>query len=1113
MKKAINIATIINYPKDGSKMFSIQKLSISKVINDLLRPIYLDSIHNMKTDKMINKLYTIVTLEKAALIVAVLLLSLYSSKAQNEMPHDSIVVKGIVVSESNTPLSNITVSIEGSKQTPVVTNDTGEFTIKSSTGVNWLVISPVSDFKTKRVFLNSRNELRIYLTPNDLSAGDDPLSILSQRTIKKDIVSAYFDLKVSDSYKTSAIWIDEFMQGKVPGMNVIRREGAPGTGAVGFLRGINSINTNNQPLYVVDGIPIENPGFFGSNLDGFAYDPLSGVNLLDISNVTIVKDPTVTSAYGSKASNGLVFIETLDPSATQTSIDVDLRTGYSLAPSNLIPQLNAVQHKTLANEVLFSSGLYEENIKLDYPDLFLTPKDARYIDYQHNTNWQDKIFADAMFRSLNLKVKGGDAIARYGLSFGYTTSNGIIKTTGYDSYNLRFVSRLNIFTWLRMSAGVSMNNNTSNMKESAKVKETNPILAALNKSPMLNPYQYDMEGKMITTLSEVDELGVSNPVAIIDNYKAQNNNYHLISTIGFEATIKKNIMLNTNFGLTYNALKEQIFMPNHGMAHYYNNEAWNVSKATNNYLMSIYNNTYLSYKTVINKVHNINSSTGLNLLTNTYQLDWGLTMNAHKNDQYKSLQDGTSNLRQIGGDNRNWNWVSLYENLNYTFKDKYLVTASVSLDGSSRIGDEAINTIKIINNPFGLYYSGGVGWRLSSESFLNKLSWLDELKLRISYGKSGNDDIGESNGSDYYKSIRFRETDGLFPANIPNKALSYETVSQINFGTDIALWGSRVRATIDFFNSTTNDMLILTPLKSYLGYSYRPENGGKMQNVGVELSSFLRIIDGRSFKWDVLANFSKIKNEILALKGDKLITQIDGGEVVNEIGSPANSFYGYIFRGVYASTEEANAADLRNDKLVKYLAGDSKYVDLSGPNGTPDGIINQYDKTTLGSSMPKFFGGLQNTFSYKRWTLDALINFVSGNEIFNYVRYKNESMTGIENQSASVLNRWHNEGQQTNVPRALSNDPVGNSAFSSRWIEDGSYLRIQNVSLGYKIPNKFLQFRNAEFYISANNILTLSKYLGYDPEFATSYHHSEQGVDYGQTPQARQFIIGIKLGL
>lgn len=1061
---------------------------------------------------MIKNLFTTANWKRAALIVPVLLLSLFSSRAQSQMAKDSILVKGVIVSGTNTPLSNITVSIEGSYQLPAVTNEAGEFSIKSSSGNNWLIISPVSDYKVKRVFLNNRKDLKVFLTSNDLSSGDDPLMILSQKIIKKDIVPSYFDLNPTDNYKTGALSIDEYMQGKVPGMNVVRRDGSPGSGAVISLRGANSIMTNSQPLFIIDGIPMESPGLLGSNLDGYAYDPLLSVNPLDISKVIVVKDPAVTSSYGSKASNGVIFMETLDPSATQTSIDVDLRTGYSLAPSNLIPQMDATQHKTLVNEELFSSGQFEEIIKLKYPNLFLGPNEERFIDYQHNTNWQKRIFDNSSFTNVNLKVKGGDAIARYGLSFGYTTNTGIIKTTGYDSYNLRFVSRLNIFTWLRMNAGVALTYSTANLKESAKVKETNPILAALGKSPMLNPYKYDLEGNMLTTLTEVDELGVSNPVAIIDKFEAKNSNYHFLSTMGFEGTITKDLMLNTNFGLTYNGTKEQIFMPNHGMDHYYNDEAWNVSKGSINYLLSFYNNTYFSYKKTINKIHHISSSTGLNVQTNDYQFDWAIAMNAHENDQYKSLSDGDNSLRRIGGLNKTWNWVSMYENLNYTFKDKYLASASVSLDGSSRVGDNAINTIKIANNPFGLFYSGGLGWRLSSEPILKHLSWLNELKVRASYGKSGNDDVGESNATDYYSPVKYRETVGLYPAIVPNPELSYETVSQINGGVDIALWGNRVRGTVDVFQSTTDNMLILAPMKSYMGYSYRPENGGSLQNTGIELSAFLRIID-RKFKWDVQGNYSKIKNEILSVKGDQLVSQVEGGELVNQVGSPVNSFFGYIYDGVYASTDEANAANLMNDKLIKYQAGDARFKDISGPDGTPDGVINQYDKTTIGSSMPDFYGGFQNTFTYKNWSLNTLINFVSGNKIFNYVRYQNEQMTGLENQSATVLNRWQNEGQVTNVPRALWNDPVGNSAFSTRWIEDGSYIRIQNVSLSYKLSNKFLSFRNAEFYVTANNILTISKYLGYDPEFAYSYSQSEQGIDYGQTPQARQFIFGIKLGL
>jgi TonB-linked SusC/RagA family outer membrane protein len=927
------------------------------------------------------------------------------------------------------------------------------------------------------------------------------------------MVASHSSVNSNTIKETPALSIDQFFQGRVSGLNVINRSGDPGSGAVSFTRGVNSINSNNSPLYIVDGIPVMPSDVFGSNLDGYEYNTLLSINPLDISKTTIVKDATLTAPYGSKASNGLVVIETLDPSATQTVVELDLRGGYSLEPSNQIPQMNAGQHKTLISELLFSSGMPEEQIVEEYPNLYLTPKDDRYIDYQHNTNWQDLVFTNAAFTNLNIKVKGGDEIARYGLSFGYMNNNGIVETTGYDGYNLRFVSLLNIFTWLKLNASVSLSYNNSNLKESARITETSPIYASLAKSPMLNPYQYDNEGQELTALSEPDELGISNPKAIIDNYEATNSNFNFLSTLGFSAEIKKNLVLNSNFGITYNVLKEQIFQPNQGMESYYNKEAINVSKATNNSLNSFYNNTYLKYKKNFGKNHILTSNTGANILTNKFELDWGLTKNAHENDEYRMLQDGQNNLREIGGENRNWNWLSFYENVTYGYKDKYLASASVTLDGSSRVGDNAANTFKIGDVPFGLFYSFGGAWRISNESFLKNSPKLEELKLRLTYGHTGNDAIGEINATDYYNAVKFRETSGLIPGVVPNDELTYETVDQLNGGIDIALWGNRIRASADMYRSTIDNMLIYTPLQAYFGFDFRPENGGKMQNTGFDISAVFRLFDKPNFKWDLQASYSKVANEVLEIKGDKLITQVQGAELVNMPGEQANSFYGYIYEGVYLTAAEAQNSGKVNDRYVKYQAGDAKFKDISGPNGTPDGVINNYDKTVIGSSNPENYGGIGNTFTYKRWALNAFVQFVSGNELYNFVRYQNESMISLGNQSTRVLNRWEYDGQQTEIPRALYNDPVGNSDFSTRWIEDGSYLRLKNVSLSYTIPGEFLVFKNAQFYVSGTNLLTASNYLGYDPEFSYSSAHVMQGIDYGFTPQARQFVFGIKLGL
>lgn len=1023
---------------------------------------------------------------------------------------DTLVVKGVVKAGGGDPVPNVALSIEGSSMLPVITDSTGLFTLKVPSGSAWIIVSPTGAWKHRRIFVNMRSELTVYLNGIDQISGDDPLLVLNQERLRKDMASAFAEPDMSKRHHTSAFTMDEYMQGNVSGMYTVNRSGDIGSGALTTLRGVRSIYANNQPLYVVDGIPINSLNLFSSKLEGYQYNALLGVNSFDVSAITVVKDPVYSAAYGSKGSNGVIFVKTLDPSVTQTSIEVDARFGYSLAPANKIPQLDAAQHRTLMNELLFSSGQDEEVMRENFSALYAEVGDDEYINYQHNTNWQDLIYDDAFFYNLNINVKGGDEIARYGLSFGYMNGEGIVKNTGFKGYNLRFVSHLNIFTWLKMDAGVALSNNNSSLKESAIISETSPLMTSLAKSPLLGPYQYDTEGNQLTTLAEVGVIGVSNPLAVIENYEATNVNYNFTSFVGAEFTLNREFSIRTKLSYNYDVMKETQFLPNLGMELYENQEAYNVSRAANNDLNSFFNNTYLLYEKNIGTDHSIVSNTGMNIMSNSYEFDWGLTKNAHPNDEYRALGDGQNNLREIGGANRDWTWISFYENVTYGFRDKYLATASLTLDGSSRIGKEAENTMKIGGQPYGFFYSAGLAWRISSESFMKNMSWLEDFKLRFSVGKIGNDDIGESSSSNYYQAVKFRETVGLYPALLSNDKLTYETVGTVNGGIDLSFLGNRFMITADYFVSNTNDMIIFAPIEAYFGYDFRIENGGKIRNTGIELSAFLRIIDGSSFKWDIKGTFSKVENEITEIKGDKLVYTIPGGEKVNQVGYSANSFYGYVFEGVYATAPET---PLMNDRGFLYGAGDAIYKDISGPEGISDGVINEYDKTIIGSPDPDFFGGITTVLNYKRFTVSGSLQYVVGPEVYNYVRYKNERMVNLANQSVNVLNRWEHDGQETSVPRAVWEDPMGNSDFSTRWIENGSYLRVKNITVSYKVKTQFLFFKNAEVYVSANNLFTVTDYLGYDPEFAYSFSQIYQGVDYGLTPHPRQFIAGIKIGL
>ena len=1043
-----------------------------------------------------------------------ILIIVFISAFQTIYGQDSYTVKGKIVTSNGKPINNVSVSVVGVDAAPVVTDEEGNFTIQTPSGNEWLIIDPLAAYKNKRVFLNNRKEMVIYLSEIDMRSGHDDIATINQINIKRrDIVGSFTELEMDMLGKRNIITIDQAFQGKVPGVFTTSHSGMPGQGAVSFLRGINSMHASNSPLVVVDGMPIENTGIFESNIDGNEYNPLTSIDPADISEVTILKDPSMTSVYGSKAANGVILINTLEPKSTETTINASLRSGYNVAAQDFIPQLNDVQYKSLANEVLITSPSKEENFSEDYPGLYMNKGDKSFSRYNHNTNWQDMIYADGLSMNAYLSVKGGSDIARYGLSVGYHNEEGTFKNTSYDRFNVRLVSDLNIFSWFQMKINANLTNSNAFLMESAISTQTSPMHASLAKPPIMGPYQYDNEGNQLSLIDNVDELGTSNPLAVTSSFKGENKNYRLLSSVLGLFQINENLTFNSLVGLNFNTMKESVFMPNNGMELYADEEAYNVAQHTNNFLYTFNNNSYFEYSGNIDGIHEFKTALGLRVQTNTLQVDFGEAMNMPENDQFQSLQSGQNDLRKIEGSNALWNWMSLYNQITYKYKDKYVFNTGISADFSSLTGKEAETAFNMMDMPFGLFYSMGAGWRISEEIFLKNIHAIENLFLRASYGTNGNGDIGNYNALDYYKLSRYRETSVLVPGGLPNESLKYEENQKFNAGLNVSLWGSRTRLMMDYFLNTTKDMVIYEAQENYTGFTFKPTNGGEVQNRGLELSVFQRIIDGQHFEWDFSTALSFVSNEVTEIKGDKLVTAFVGGEFVTMEGKPINSFYGYQFEGVFKNSAEADSANLINDKGIPFGPGDAIYKDISGPDTIPDGQINNYDKVTLGSPMPEFFGSISNRFKYKRWSLDVMLQFVYGNEMYNYNRYLNERMSDLSNQSQHVLKRWQHEGDETNVPRALWNDPVGNSDFSSRWIEDGSYMRLKNITLGYSIQEAFLFFKNAEIYLSANNLLTFHRYLGFDPEFSYSYDVMNQGIDYGLMPQYRQFIVGFNLGL
>ena len=504
---------------------------------------------------------------------------------------------------------------------------------------------------------------------------------------------------------------------------------------------------------------------------------------------------------------------------------------------------------------------------------------------------------------------------------------------------------------------------------------------------------------------------------------------------------------------------------------------------------------------------------GIRWQKNTFDQDYGIGRNT-PSDYYTNLNRGNPLLRQIGGSNRAWNWGSLYSNVSYSYADKYLLSATLSSDISSRVGKNAANTIKIGNMPVGVFYSVAGAWRISNEKFFSTIRGIEELKLRASYGVTGNDDIGEVNSFSHFVVRQYRESAVLVPGGLANDALTFQTKKQINLGVDFSLLANRVHFTFNYFDNKNENVVMLEPQSTYLGYDTYPNNTASFSTKGFEAEAFYRVVSQPDFSLDLGLNFSRYNTMIDHIsQGQQIVDGPGQMQIINRAGYPINSFYGYRFTGVYATSQEAHAANMYNSRGMPFRAGDAIYENVADANGNLDHVIDNNDRQILGSFEPDFYGGFFLTSRYQNIRLNMFFQGVYGNDVYNYLRRENESMTGLENQSVKTLQRWQYEGQQTTIPKATWNDPIGNHVFSDRWIEDGSYLRLKSVTVSYDLTLNWFDLSAIELYATAYNLFTLTKYLGYDPEFSMSQDMILQGVDYANMPASRQFMLGVKVNL
>lgn len=1025
--------------------------------------------------------------------------------AQENPQKGSIAISGVVVNAStNEPIEGATVATAANNST--FTNKEGEFSLKV-TGTMLPVTITADGYAQQIIPLKGRTKLKVKLYEEGYKSFQNNVNL--DYTTKpfqyttRAVEGASF---VNDNYKTPGTSAEYLFKNSFAGLQVQSRSGMLGNGSDLTIRGINSLNGTNRPLIVVDGMISQFNSRGKELISGAAHNTLAGISIDDIENVTVIKDGT--AIYGAQGANGVIYIQTIKATETATKIQVSSYGGIRYAPEKL-PVLKSYNYRSYLSEMLQSEGLSEDSIKT-IPYMIDDPTYQDYNRYHNETDWQDQIFQDGIVQNYNLKIKGGDNIALYGLSLGFQQNKGIVKNTDYQRYSIRFNSDIKVSQKVKVDANISWSSGIRNLNDDGIAPVTNPFHVALRKAPFLYFKKIGPNGEISPRYEDADILGISNPVALIDRVMALERDNTTVASLKLSYLQSKHITLSNRIGINYFKTRFNTFIPHTGVSSYVSDlgiiENTMQNKVESKY--AIFNDTRINYLHKIGENQTISAIAGARIMVNQAQEDWAVAHNS-PNDQLRSIGQGVNLYNDIGGYLGNWNSITYYANVDYDYLKKYFLTLGLSLDGSSRYGNQA-DGLTMFNHKFAFFPSLTAAWLISSENFMQDIDAISLAKVRLGYSVAGNDDIGNYAAQKYYITQNLRGAMGLVSGNLYNPALQWETTSKVNLGFDLGLFNDRISLSADYFqNQTTNLLTVIQPLY-VAGYSNYLDNVGSLKTDGFDLHLNTRIID-KAVKWDFGVNLMHYSTVVNDYFNNQEIFDVLDGQVIVQKGQPLGQFYGYKTKGVFASDEEAQAANLSaempNSDLVPFKGGDVIFEDVNG-----DHKINEKDRQVIGNPAPKLTGSFSTSVSWNGLTLDATLAFSYGNDIYNYLRRDLESMSTLENQSEVVLNRWQVQGQQTNIPKAVYGDPLGNSRFSDRWIEDGSYLRLQNVSLNYRLPLKKLK-QTFDVFVVGQNLVTLTKYLGLDPEFSLGDSPLLRGIDVGMTPQPKAVYAGIKIGI
>ncbi len=981
------------------------------------------------------------------------------------MAQQNQTIKGTVVDVKGAPLIGVSIIVKGTTL-GTTTDINGKFSLSVGVAHPVLEVSYVG-FATQEIKVTGTEPLKVVMKES-IAALNQVVIVGYGSQHKKDLTGAISVVKTAGLSTTPVATLGDALEGKAAGVQIIS-SGVPGNDPTFLIRGVGTVN-DASPLFVIDGVPVSSG--------------LGQLNMNDIASIQVLKDASATAIYGSRGANGVIIVTTKHGKAGKPRIDVNYNYGLQSA-AKMIPMLNGEQFAKLDNEMMANAGMAQN------------PAYANPASFGKGTNWLGAMFRVAPEQNLSLSYSGGGKKSNYYVSVNYINQKGIVINTGYKKLTVQVNTNSQVSKNLKFGNAITL---SYNHNWSGDYNIQNALLALPVRPIYASDGTYSGPGGQSIWYGNI-----VNPVGMAKTVNKTTDGYNIIGSAYGELTIIPGLKLKSTVGLQGNFWSDRTWAPAY---------EWGSSSNPNASLYEQYNRNItwnwdntLTYVKEIGK-HHITAMIGTSAQENNYHFLNG-SVQGFPSDLTQQMTNGTSNPT-VGGDAASWSLLSYMGRINYNYADKYLLTATLRRDGSSRFGS---------GNKWGLFPSVSGAWRISKESFFKNVNWVNDLKLRAGYGITGNQNIGNYSFAaalqTYAYNFNNTAVSAVVPEVMPNPNVQWEEQKQADIGLDASLFNGRINVTFDAYIKNTDKMLVPMAVPITTGYSdvnVPSINAGKMQNKGWELAITTNNVMNKKFKWSTTFNISYNKNKVVSI--NDTVPLPTGSIGLNyylaliQAGVPINEFYGYVTNGLFQTQADVNNHAVQtpgNDPYNRTSPGDIRFKDLNN-----DGVINDKDRTFLGNPNPTFIFSMNNNFSYKGFTLSVFLQGIAGNKIFNANRLYDECMYTAFNQTTAVLGRWTGAGTSNSMPRAVYNDPNNNSRPSTRYIENGSYLRIKNVTLGYNIPKSILKslwLTSARVYISAENLYTFTKYSGFDPEVGFN------GIDNNVYPVSRTVSVGVNLGL